>query len=170
MIQGAIESRDESPEEQTRSHCEADPHRQELVEPRQLLHDRRRCLTLHWLAHDPPGVSLLVAPVQQELPVPSELDGTGESAPNDSESARTVYTSHFSPAGPVTHTLSCVAKQQVVPSSSSVNSPSLARRAISVWTASLDSTSTPRWLRVPPWPGFSMRTSFKGGSVTAKFA
>src|SRR6202012_4832517 len=90
--------------------------------------------------------------------------------PNDSVSASTVYTSHRSPSGPVTHTLSWVAKQHVVPISSSVNTPSSVRRAISPCTVSLDSTSTPRWLRVPPWPGFSMRTSFSGGSATAKLA
>lgn len=32
-------------------------------------------------------------------------------------------------------------------------------------TLSLDSTSTPRWLRAPPWPGLSSSTSFSGGSV-----
>jgi hypothetical protein len=26
-------------------------------------------------------------------------------------------------------------------------------------------TSMPRWLRVAPWPGFSSRTSFSGGSL-----
>src|SRR6478752_3257417 len=64
--------------------------------------------------------------------------------PKVSLSASTVYTSHFSPAGPVTHTLSWVAKQQVVPISSSVNKPSPVSRAISSCTTSLDSTSTPR--------------------------
>jgi hypothetical protein len=74
------------------------------------------------------------------------------------------------PAGPVTQTLSWVAKQHVVPISSSVNRPSPLSRAISACTVSLDSTSTPRWLMVPPVPGFWISTSLSGGSATAKLA
>lgn len=63
----------------------------------------------------------------------------------------------------MTQTLSWVAKQQVVAICSSVNRPACDRRAISACTFSEDSTSTPRWLILPPWPGLSMRTSFNGG-------
>ena len=50
--------------------------------------------------------------------------------------------------GPVTQTLSCLAKQHVVPISSSVNRPSPLSRAISSCTRSLFlATSTPRWFR-----------------------
>ena len=37
-------------------------------------------------------------------------------------------------------------------------------------TASMSATSTPRWFRPPPCPGFSSRTSFSGGSLIAKLA
>jgi hypothetical protein len=51
--------------------------------------------------------------------------------------------SDFSPAGPVTHTLSCVAQQRVVLISSPANRPSPVSGAISECTFSDDSTSTP---------------------------
>ena len=49
-------------------------------------------------------------------------------------------------------------------------SPAPARRACSASTVPVSGTSTPRWFRLPPWPGFSSRTSLSGGSAMAKFA
>jgi len=68
-----------------------------------------------------------------------------------------VYTSQRSLVGPVTQILSWAAKPQVVFKLFLVNKPWSVSRVISAWTVSLVATSTPMWLRVPPWPG--LRTS-----------
>lgn len=58
----------------------------------------------------------------------------------------------------------------MVPISFSVTSPASVNRAISACTVLLEPTSTPRWLRVPPVPGFSSSTNLSGGSAIAKLA
>ena len=48
--------------------------------------------------------------------------------------------------------------------------PASASRVCSASTVSVSATSMPRWFRLPPWPGFSIRISLSGGSAMAKLA
>ena len=91
VIQVCIQCRHEPADEQTGGHRDADPDRQQPVQNGEPFDNGGVFVLLPCLRHER-------APALSTLP--------------ESESASTVYTSHRSPAGPVTHTLSWTAKQQ----------------------------------------------------------